>query len=122
MRINPAITLLVLLIFGFGAFFFVTRSTKEIRGSSNNTPVEPSKNNKKEDKVTTKVVRNRDFDYQPKQPQNRTLKGVIEIGATGFNSFVINIDRDENWELIAKDFAHPCFKKGLQVPKICMKA
>lgn len=37
-------------------------------------------------------------------PVNGTYKGVIEVGASGFNAFVVNIDQDKNWELVSKDF------------------
>ena len=37
-------------------------------------------------------------------PINGTYKGVIEVGASGFNAFVVNMDKDKNWELVAKEF------------------
>lgn len=37
-------------------------------------------------------------------PINGTYKGVIEVGASGFNAFVANIDKDKNWELVTKEF------------------
>jgi len=35
---------------------------------------------------------------------NGTYKGVVEVGASGFNAFVVNIDKDKNWELVSKEF------------------
>lgn len=32
------------------------------------------------------------------------LKGVVEVGASGFNSFVVKMDKQKNWELIDKRF------------------
>ena len=32
------------------------------------------------------------FNYTPPQPVNGKLKGVVEMGATGFNSFIVRID------------------------------
>ena len=32
------------------------------------------------------------FNYTPKAPVNGSLKGVVELGAAGFNSFVVEID------------------------------
>jgi hypothetical protein len=31
-------------------------------------------------------------------------KGVIELGSDGFNSFVINVDENKNWELVKSQF------------------
>jgi hypothetical protein len=45
-------------------------------------------------------------------PVNGVLKGVIEIGATGFNSFVIDIDKNRNWELIDKQFGKSLAYEG----------
>ncbi len=40
------------------------------------------------------------FSYENPSPDEGKLKGVVELGATGFNSFVIRIDKDKNWELV----------------------
>ena len=45
-------------------------------------------------------------------PINGTLKGVIEVGASGFNSFVVNMDRDNNWELVSKEFGESLAYEG----------
>ncbi len=39
------------------------------------------------------------FNYSPPTPVNGTLKGVVELGATGFNSFIIKVDAQKNWNL-----------------------
>ena len=39
------------------------------------------------------------FNYTAPVPVNGTLKGVVELGATGFNSFIINADSRNNWKL-----------------------
>jgi hypothetical protein len=39
------------------------------------------------------------FNYTPPAPVNGKLKGVVELGATGFNSFIINVDAQKNWKL-----------------------
>lgn len=41
----------------------------------------------------------RSFDYTPAEPVNGKLKGVVELGASGFNSFVIRVDNAKNWQL-----------------------
>jgi hypothetical protein len=45
-------------------------------------------------------------------PINGTLKGVIEVGASGFNSFVVNIDKDNNWEIVSKEFGESLAYEG----------
>lgn len=45
-------------------------------------------------------------------PINGTYKGVIEVGASGFNSFVINMDADKNWELVDKQFGESLAYEG----------
>jgi hypothetical protein len=44
------------------------------------------------------------FSYAPTAPINGKLKGVVEMGATGFNSFVVRIDKQKNWKLEKADF------------------
>lgn len=45
-------------------------------------------------------------------PINGTIKGVIEVGASGFNSFVINMDSQGNWEIISKEFGESLAYEG----------
>ncbi|WP_426493102.1 DUF6799 domain-containing protein [Hymenobacter sp. 102] len=44
------------------------------------------------------------FTYQPSVPVEGKLKGVIELGASGFNSFIIRVDKQQNWKLEKADF------------------
>lgn len=44
------------------------------------------------------------FDFVPEKPINGTLKAVVELGASGFNSFIINIDEEKRWELVKPRF------------------
>jgi hypothetical protein len=55
----------------------------------------------------------REFNYTPDKPQNGTLRGVVEVGATGFNSFVINMDNQKRWEIVSKDFGESLAYEGL---------
>jgi hypothetical protein len=45
-------------------------------------------------------------------PINGVYKGVIEVGASGFNSFVINMDANKNWELVSKEFGKSLAYEG----------
>jgi hypothetical protein len=53
------------------------------------------------------------FYYQPEKPVDGKLKGVVEVGASGFNSFVVNIDQQKRWEVVAEDFGQSLVYEGL---------
>ena len=44
------------------------------------------------------------FDYTPPVPNGGKLKGVVELGASGFNSFVIRLDGQKNWKIEKADY------------------
>lgn len=46
------------------------------------------------------------FTYKPLPPVNGRLKGVVELGASGFNSFIIKIDEDKHWALDKAEFGN----------------
>ena len=46
------------------------------------------------------------FDYDAPEPANGTLKGVVELGASGFNSFIINVDPQKRWKLEKAEFGN----------------
>lgn len=45
-----------------------------------------------------------DFPYVAPEPVNGKLKGVVELGAAGFNSFIVLIDSQKNWKLQKAEF------------------
>jgi hypothetical protein len=53
------------------------------------------------------------FSYLPEKPVEGKLKGVVEVGASGFNSFVVSIDQQKRWEIIAQDFGQSLMYEGL---------
>jgi len=46
------------------------------------------------------------FSYVAPEPINGKLKGVVELGASGFNSFIVRIDKDKNWKLEKSEFGN----------------
>ncbi|RTQ53466.1 hypothetical protein EJV47_01630 [Hymenobacter gummosus] len=46
------------------------------------------------------------FTYEAPQPVNGKLKGVVELGASGFNSFIVRIDGQKNWKLEKAEFGN----------------
>lgn len=75
---------------------------------------EPVSEEKKELKNETKAKGSiASFNYTPTKPVNGKLKGVVELGASGFNSFIINIDKDKNWEMKNKEFGNSLIIEGM---------
>ncbi|UOQ55029.1 hypothetical protein [Hymenobacter cellulosivorans] len=46
------------------------------------------------------------FTYEAPAPVNGKLKGVVELGASGFNSFIVRIDKSRNWKLEKAEFGN----------------
>lgn len=44
------------------------------------------------------------FSYTAPEPVGGKLKGVVELGATGFNSFIVRIDAQKRWKLEKAEF------------------
>lgn len=44
------------------------------------------------------------FEYTAPVPVNGETHGIVELGATGFNSFVVTIDANKNWKLEKAEF------------------
>lgn len=80
-------------------------------GEKNNTETTVSDNESKdsddrnsgektvEEKIEREASESSAFTYSPPAPVNGKLKGVVELGASGFNSFIINVDADKHWAL-----------------------
>ncbi|MBD2703463.1 hypothetical protein IC229_22655 [Spirosoma sp. BT702] len=46
------------------------------------------------------------FTYTAPEPQNGALKGVVELGASGFNSFIVRVDDQKRWKLEKAEFGN----------------
>lgn len=118
MRLKPAGILAIVLIIGILAYFALKPRFSEIR-KENSTEI--SNTNPNQDKApennttttTTGTTERREFNYTPEKPENGSLRGVVEVGATGFNSFVINMDKQKRWEIVSKDFGESLAYEGL---------
>ncbi len=53
------------------------------------------------------------FNFTPAEPVNGTLKGVVELGASGFNAFMVRIDKDKNWKLEKAEFGSSLVSEGM---------
>jgi len=120
MRLKPAgIFIIVLIIAGLAYLAIKPRLLESGKGNSTEitTPGDRDKDST-ESKNSPAPTRGdntegREFNYTPEKPVNGTLRGVVELGATGFNSFVINMDNQKRWEILSKDFGESLAYEGL---------
>ena len=120
MRLKPAGTIIIVLIIAVLAYFAIKPRIADLRKENaedytTTVPKEEKENSGKDSSTTTTTANRetRDFNYTPEKPVNGSLRGVVEVGATGFNSFVINMDNQNRWEIISKDFGESLAYEGL---------
>lgn len=53
------------------------------------------------------------FKYMPPEPVNGELKGVVELGASGFNSFIVTMDQKKNWKLEKAEWGNSLVYDGM---------
>lgn len=126
MRLKPAGIIVVLLIIAILVYFAISPRLSQ-RGEETATQVPnrelpdnsasrnnpPSDNTNSASTATDADVEDREFNYTPEKPEDGALRGVVEVGATGFNSFVINMDNQKRWEIVSKDFGQSLAYEGL---------
>ncbi|PSR55093.1 hypothetical protein AHMF7605_17070 [Adhaeribacter arboris] len=130
MKLKPAGIIVILAIIGALGYFAISPRLSEIKkenssqisttppatdAGTDNGNLTPSatSNPSASNTTTTANTESREFNYTPEKPQNGTLRGVVEVGATGFNSFVINMDNQKRWEIVSKDFGESLTYEGL---------
>jgi hypothetical protein len=64
------------------------------------------KTNSQTDADSQPVSQTTSFAYTPPAVVGGTLKGVVELGASGFNSFIVNMDNSKNWKLEKAEFGN----------------
>lgn len=121
MKLKPAGIIVILLIIGALAYFALKPRLADIK-KENGTEIstnpgqgnEPAQNNQPTTTTASDAhAAEREFNYTPEKPEDGTLRGVVEVGATGFNSFVINMDNQKRWEIVSKDFGESLAYEGL---------
>lgn len=129
MKLKPGGKIAIFLVLGILAFFLIRKylpQNKAIDSSANTSAANGGESGTSADNVgsgsgneqtksanTTAKTDSRTFDYTPEKPVNGKLRGVVEVGATGFNSFVINMDDQKRWEIVSKDFGESLAYEGL---------
>lgn len=114
-RLTPFAKLLILIVV-VAALFFGYRMFTNSGGAdlSSNDPetAEQKEGSPKADQKPTDFEA-KSFNFTPPAPQNGTLKGVVELGAAGFNSFIVEVDRDKNWRLKKAEWGNSLVYDGL---------
>lgn len=82
-----------------------TESTAETVESSASSSASSSSSSASSDSQASDTPKAK-FDFTPPGPIAGKLKGVVELGASGFNSFIVRIDGDKNWKLEKADFGN----------------
>ena len=52
------------------------------------------------------------FDFTPAAPENGKKKAVVELGASGFNLFIITMDENKNWKQEKAEFGQSNVAEG----------
>lgn len=115
-RLTPFARILIVLAIVAAIFFGVKKFFPGIIGSGDATTTEMPATPTDETAATgtettppadnsgTSTTTTSSFNYTAPEPVNGKLKGVVELGATGFNSFIINVDAQKNWKLAKADY------------------
>lgn len=112
-RLTPFARLLIVLLIVGGAFFAYQKFKPKIKdavGTPENTEVSQGNEQGNSDATTPTTSSagentfKTSFDYTPPVITNGKLKGVVELGSTGFNSFIVRIDPMKNWKLEKAEF------------------
>lgn len=88
-------------------------NTPTVENSQDISKTDTSENQNTSNAKTQTTSSGRTFNYEPEKPVNGELKGVVEVGASGFNSFIINVDSEKRWEIVSKDFGQSFTYEGI---------
>ncbi|SNR13919.1 hypothetical protein [Tenacibaculum jejuense] len=56
------------------------------------------------------------FNYEPQEPEEGILKGVVELGTSGFNYFIVEIDKNKNWKLKEAAYGKSLIAEAMTTP------
>lgn len=113
------ITLVIVAAIGFAVKTYLlptlSNSSSETTQTESTSQPAPAENAPAEQPKTTSAwgKNTGGFDYTPGAPANGKLKGVAELGATGFNYFIVRIDARKNWKLEKAEFNVSLIKENL---------
>lgn len=123
-RLTTFSRLLITLLIVVGVFFAVRKFLPNLgSGSTESTPAQteqtdatspaPSSGGSTSWGKSSGSFTPAPFNYTAPAPSGGKLKGVVELGATGFNSFIVKVDAAKNWKLEKAEFGVSLVKEGL---------
>lgn len=106
-RLTTLSKLLITVVIVVGLYFIARKFIPALgSGDSSTTPTEQTNSDVTDNKIEPQTEPSpttptpvKPFNFTPTAPVNGKLKGVVELGATGFNSFIIRMDNQKNWQL-----------------------
>lgn len=112
MKLTNLSKLLIVLVLMVVLFFVFRKFIPAAQDKSNgDSGVQTEQSENVENNAKTSTTKS--FSYVPKAPVNGTLRGVVELGASGFNSFIIEMDKDRNWKLEKAEWGNSLVYDGL---------
>jgi hypothetical protein len=108
------ITAIVLIGIYFGIRYFVgdrmapatTAPTATIPSSSSAPASDATAPTSPTSPTASTTTERTPFTYTPPEPTGGRLRGVVELGASGFNSFIVRTDAQHNWKLEKAEFGN----------------
>jgi Ethanolamine utilization protein EutJ (predicted chaperonin) len=85
-----------------------TPTTQTEQTTASNSDVIPASNT-----TTSTATGDNKFNYVAEEPVGGVARGVVEVGSTGFNAFVIEADANKNYKVTYKEFGKSLAKEGL---------
>lgn len=108
------IPILIVALLAAGGYYQYYKTQHPDPVVMNNKVVTPTTNNIPTDGTTTVALQGGDIskanaerntvNIQLEPVISGVRKGVIEVGASGFNAFAVDIDANKNWEMVSKTF------------------
>lgn len=121
-RLTPFAKLLITLLVVGGVFFLVKNFVPALSGEGETVEQpkqeqveQPTQNTTQEQpqEAETTTAKRASFDYIPPAPVNGKMKGVVELGASGFNSFIVTVDKSKNWKLEKAEWGNSLVYDGM---------
>lgn len=128
-KLAPLSRILIVLALLIGAYFLFGNFFPRLNSGSDAVKTIQVKNNNKTKKNNSKTNSNSNsnkkaekpkptkvpvsFKYTPPVPVKGRLKGVIELGASGFNSFIVLMDKKKNWKLKKAEWGNSLVYDGM---------
>ncbi len=102
-RLTPFARLLITLAI-LAAIFFGVRYLLDQENGGQGATISDTISKVADDVLPAQKTETNRFNYTPPAPQNGKLLGVVELGASGFNSFIIRADEEGQWKLEKSEY------------------